>query len=144
MDIIPLVTFGVAVLGAGLGIINTWNAISQRKLRLRVTPAHLITPQGLAFSIETINLSTFPVTVAEAGFTFAGPKKQRFVLANPMFLDGGTWPRRLGSRESFTIVVDPRDMIHAREKIAKAYIRTACGEVILGNSPALQQVAAGA
>jgi hypothetical protein len=59
------ITMGAAALGAGLGLMNTWNAMSQRRVRLRVRPAYAtVVPAGaIAFCIEVINLSTFPVTI---------------------------------------------------------------------------------
>jgi hypothetical protein len=63
------ITLGAALLGAGLGIMNTWNSLSQRRVRLRVTPSHaIVVPFGIdMFSIEVVNLSSFSVTVKEVG-----------------------------------------------------------------------------
>ncbi|MBZ9977815.1 hypothetical protein [Mesorhizobium sp. BR-1-1-10] len=68
------VTLGVALLGAGLGIMNTWQAISADRVRLRVKPAYAIGVPGgqVMFSIEVVNLSNFALTVAEVGFTLNG------------------------------------------------------------------------
>ncbi len=49
---------------------NTWQAMSKRRVRLRVRPAHAISaPAGeWMFSIEVVNLSNFALTISEAGF----------------------------------------------------------------------------
>lgn len=63
------ITLGVAMLGAGLGIMNTWQALNANRVKLRVKPAFAIgIPQGQSmFSIEVVNLSNFPITVSEVG-----------------------------------------------------------------------------
>src|ERR1051325_1952455 len=90
-----IITIGAASVGAVLGVMNTINAMSQQRMRVRVTPAFITTPQGepMGFSIEVINLSAFPVTVAEVGFSVGG--NRRVPVQSPRFLDGGTFPCRL-------------------------------------------------
>jgi hypothetical protein len=146
MEALPwkdFITFGAALLGAALGIMNTWNAISQRRLRLRVRPAHAISmPHGTkAFSIEVINLSAFPVTITEVGFALKkGIKKsRRFAVVQPIVIDGGPWPRRLEPRAAVTAYCDPSTLSGA-EPIGKAYAQTSCDEVAYGDSPALEQL----
>ena len=39
MDWIGWVIFGLAVLGAALGVLNTWHSLDQRRVSLRVRPA---------------------------------------------------------------------------------------------------------
>jgi len=137
-------TIGAAVLGAGLGIMNTWQAMSQRWLRLRIRPCHAIAvPHGDdGFSIEIINLSTFSVTINEVGFTDDSQSIKctgRFAITAPMLIDGKPWPRRLNSREAVSVFFTPPSYLRGR-KIGKAYARTACGDVRYGDSPALQQL----
>jgi hypothetical protein len=64
-----MVTLGLAGLGAVLGVMNTWQAMSRERLRLRVRPMQIVSGGGLSFGIEVVNLSSFPVTVEEVGFT---------------------------------------------------------------------------
>ncbi len=139
-----ILTIGAATLGAVLGVMNTWNAMSQRRVRLRVTPVHTIrTLDGATnFAIEIINFSSFALTIEEAGFWLTGENKgRRFPITRPRFFDSdGSWPRRLQSREAVTVHFDPRDAIHARVQIAKVYARTACGSIAYGSSGALEQL----
>ena len=40
-----MTTIALAALGAGLGVMNTWNALSQRRVRLVVRPTYAIDPR---------------------------------------------------------------------------------------------------
>lgn len=144
MDIIQAITFSIAVLGAVLGIINTWHNLDKSKVKLKVIPKHAI-PVGSAdprinFCIEITNLSAFPLTISEAGFMFRG-SEVRASLINQSFPDGSSWPKRLEPRTSATlysqIPAPPAGSI-----IKCAYAMTQCGEVVTGTSVALKQIAA--
>lgn len=71
MTVINGITLALALLGAVLGIINTWHSLDKSRVKLRVRPKHAI-PFGvmderLTFCIEITNLSAFAITVEEAG-----------------------------------------------------------------------------
>jgi hypothetical protein len=135
-----VLTIGAASVGAVLGIMNTWNAMNQRRARLRVTPSFVLTAEGnpLGVSIEVINLSAFPLTVSEVGFS-AG-RGRRIPIQAPTFLDNERLPRRLESREAIAAMFGPGDFEAPRGiKIGDAYARTACGRTIYGGSPAGKQ-----
>lgn len=131
---------GAAIVGAVLGIMNTWNAMNQRKVRLRVRPAYAITTinGAVGFSIEVTNLSTFPVTITEVGATLPGGK--RLLITDPSFADKGSWPRRLEARTVVTAYFEATDLAVAGQRIRKVYACTACGEFRYGSSPALRQL----
>lgn len=137
------ITLGVALLGAGLGVMNTWQAISASRIKLRVKPAYAIAmPHGQSmFSIEVVNLSNFAVTISEVGFTLNGKSldRVRAAVVQPILLDGGPWPRRLEAREAVSVYMDPNYVVQPGNKIGKAYARTACGEARFGVSGALRQ-----
>ncbi|GAA3099618.1 hypothetical protein GCM10010520_51320 [Rhizobium viscosum] len=137
------ITLGVAMLGAGLGIMNTWQALNANRVKLRVKPAFAIgIPHGQSmFSIEVVNLSNFPITVSEVGFTLDGNniKRPRAAVVRPILIDGGAWPRRLVAREAVSIYLDHLDLIRPGSKVGLAYAQTACGEVRYGVSEALKQ-----
>lgn len=139
-------TFAAAIIGAVLGIMNTWNSLNQRRVRLRVTPKHTISvPDGQrGFAIEVINLSAFAVTVDEVGFEIGGrnvTKNPRAVIAYPDLPDGKPWPRRLEPREDVSVHLNVAHMaVHRGKKIGRAYATTACDETRYGNSPALGQL----
>jgi hypothetical protein len=158
-------TISCAVLGAVLGVINTWHGLNQRRVKLKVVPkvAYPVSraesglkvgymevtdpsvfpvtqPGGPEMGcIEVTNLSAFPVTVREVGFTIDGDprKKTRDAIFQPIVRDGGSWPRRLESRASVSLYFNWRRL---KRKSKKAYVLTDCGEVGYGNSPALKSM----
>jgi hypothetical protein len=135
-------TISAAAVGAVLGIMNTWNSMSLRRVRLRVSPAHAIAPHfdGDMFVIEVTNLSAFPVTISEVGFSRRADKGRRAAVAMPMVTDGKAWPRRLEAREAVTLLVPVDNLYGERAAFGRAYAHTACGEFRYGTSPALKQL----
>ncbi len=143
--IVQAVTFAIAVLGAVLGIINTWHNLDKSRVKLKVRPAHAI-PVGAAnptinFSIEVTNLGAFAVTVCDVGVFFRGTD-ERASFIQPFIADGGSWPRRLEPRSSVTICGQRPESLPGH-RIKCAYARTQCGVTKTGNSPALKQIAQG-
>ncbi len=138
------ITLGAALLGAGLGIMNTWHAISARRVRLRVRPSFAIGPAGQQmFSIEVVNLSSFPLTISEVGFSLDWrdiDRGSRAAVTMPIVIDRKPWPRRLEAREAVSLYFDPPDPGRGGKMIGKAYAQTSCGEVCYGTSPALRQL----
>lgn len=128
-----MVTFGLALLGAVLGVINTWRAVNRDRMKLRVRFVHGFSinaphmPDKM-IGVEVTNLSTFPVTIQETGLHIVA-SKHRAVLIPPTLLDGGDWPRRLESREQVTTYFDsaglPRDV-----EYSNVFATTACGVTV--------------
>lgn len=145
MTLFDAFTFAIAVLGAILGLINTWHAIDRTRVKLKVTPKHAIPVGGmdkrLTFCIEVTNLSTFAVTVNDVG-VFYKRTLERASYINPILLDTGGWPRRLESRSSVTVYGE-RPILKVGHKFKCAYARTACGVTCTGTSPAFKQIADG-
>lgn len=61
------ITLAIAAVGAVLGFINTWRAVDQSRVKLKVVPKHAI-PFGamndqLRFCIEVMNQGAFAVTI---------------------------------------------------------------------------------
>jgi hypothetical protein len=140
-------TIGCAALGAGLGIINTITSLNQRRVKLRVIPkmaagfgagvlSHKteLLPNSVP-AIEVINLSAFPVTIAEAGFTLRG-STARVVCPPPAVIDKKPWPRRLESRESVTVYFPACEF---PKNLNLAYAETDCEEKHFGSSPSLKK-----
>jgi hypothetical protein len=69
------ITLAIAVLGAVLGVINTWLGLDKSRVKLRVAPAHAIPVGGadprLQFCLTISNLSAFSVTIEEAGILYS-------------------------------------------------------------------------
>jgi len=93
------------------------------------------------FAIEVINRSSFPVTITEFGFELEGTSKRAVPTAQ--FIDGGSLPRRLDSREALTAYFDTGDLFDVKQQgfqLRRAFVSTACGVTARGSSPALRQV----
>jgi len=140
------VTLSIAVLGAALGIINTANNLNQQKVKLRVTPklAFMFPPYAQTVElgcIEVTNLSAFPVTVNQIGFTLDGgrlsKKKQKLVITAPRMSDNGPFPRRLESREAMTCYLELRDL---KRSIGRAFAMTDCEEVAYGGNSSIKSM----
>lgn len=143
ITIIEAVTLSIALLGAVLGLVNTWHSLDESRVKLKVRPAHAI-PVGtvnpaLTFCIEVTNLSTFSVTVCDVGVFYRGTSK-RGSIVTPFLIDGGKWPRRLEPRSSVTVYSERPDSTPI-QRIKCAYARTECGVTKTGTSPALKQIA---
>lgn len=143
LDLKDLITFGLALLGAVLGVMNTWRAISRDQPKVKVIPKHAI-PVGAAnsqinFSIEAVNLSTFAITITEMGLLHRGTQT-RSALLPPVLIDGGPWPRRLEPRTTVT-VFGHLDLVSSKHPIRCAYAKTDCGLTFRGTSRALAQLA---
>ena len=144
MTIIQGITLAIAVLGAVLGLINTWQALDKSRVKLRVIPKHAV-PVGaadtrLTFCIEITNLSAFALTIGEAGVFYRGTDR-RGAYAQPVLIDGNGWPRRLEPRSSVTVYGQP-PFSSDGHPLKCAYARTECGVTKTGTSPAFKQLAA--
>ena len=144
MSILEAVTLAVAVLGAALGLINTWHAIDKKRVKIRVRPKHAI-PVGAAnpqitFCIEITNLSEFSITIDEAGVFYKGTDA-RGAYTKPILIDGKPWPRRLEPRSSVTVYGQP-PQAKPGHPLKCAYARTECGVTSTGTSPAFKQLVA--
>lgn len=142
-EVKDFITIALASIGAVLGILNAWGAYDKDRPRIRVNPRQVV-PVGptvdsrARLAIEVTNLSWFPLTVSEVGVLFRGISERGAVI-EPVLYDGGTFPRRLDSRTSFTAYLHPEAFVGTRHRVRAAYAKTDCGLTFTGNSPALQQ-----
>jgi hypothetical protein len=140
-----ITTFGLASVGAVLGVLNTWNSLSQRRVRLVVRPTFATTLDGSGptmLSIAVTNLSSFPLTINEVGYTGRQGAKRgsRAAILQPQIIDGKPWPRRLESREAVSVYFGVEQVHRHPGLLAKAYAKTDCGVYAYGTSPALDQL----
>lgn len=136
------ITFAIAVLGAALGILNTWRAFDRDKIRIRVSPRWAISYWGsemtTRFCLEITNLSYIPITIDQVGFDLRKPKAH-ILFFIPEFIDGGKIPRRLEPRSSFTAYAPAgTEEKKSFADVKCAFAKTACGVVSRGTSPALK------
>jgi len=135
-----------AIVGAVLGLWNFVQNFWQKRVRLRVIPK-LSTIRGSGFlsstkdpipdgfaCVEVVNLSAFPVTIAEVGFSLAGGKFDRAaVIPNPTTL----LPKRLEPRES--IDIRATQSLGFPKKARRAYAQTQCKHTRYGDSDVLEK-----
>lgn len=137
-------TIATASVGAVLGVLNYWNQLSQRRVRLIVRPLYAQPTNGgpTMFAVEVTNLSAFAITVAEVGLTgWAGAKNgARSAIVMPILIDNKPWPRRLEPRSAVSGYFDPRELRPDPKMFSKAYAKTECGVYVYGRSPALRQL----
>jgi hypothetical protein len=145
-------TTAAAIVGAITGSVGTllgvWNLVQtllQRRVRLKVVPKSTairgnaflssvreLLPNGFA-CIQVTNLSAFPVTVAEVGFSLNRDNGRAFIVPDPMNL----LPKRLEPRESLD--VRGTRMLGFPDRAKLAYATTQCGHTSYGDSPVLSE-----
>jgi hypothetical protein len=131
------ITFGIAVIGAVLGIINTWKSLDRDRVRLNVIPTLGFTSHGeTLLCVEVVNLGHLPVTVQQIGFLMRGTSE--WLYSPPKFLHGERLPYRLEPRASFTAHYGNLEGEPRLNTVTKAFAKTACGRTFKGTSKALQ------
>ena len=132
------------ILGAVLGIINTWHQMRKNKIRLKIIPSHAIPVGAIAsaninFGIEVVNLSDFAVTITDVGFVLKNKSKATLLpvisIDQPKEL-----PIRLEPRTSYKKYFSKSVVDTGEVRIKSAYANTECGETITGTSGALKQL----
>src|SRR5437868_4640697 len=100
-----------AIVGGFLGVFNLVRSFSKDRVRLRVTPKLTQIRQGAFVSssrdvlphsfatIEVTNLSAFPVTIDEVGFSLYGREERAVIIPDPVHV----LPKRLEPRESIDV-----------------------------------------
>lgn len=131
------ITLAVALVGAVLGVMNTWRNLNQDRLRLIVKPTQAYFDNGShRLSIDVINLSTFPVTLTHYGFFMRGTN--RHIQFIPEFARGETLPIRLEPRTSVTAFLrHGAAEVDGFAFVRSAYVLTACGNTVEATSNAL-------
>lgn len=139
------ITLSIAVLGATLGLMNTWRNFDRDRVKLQVIPKHAvpvgaIAHQPIQLCIDVTNFSTFPLTITEVGVLYHSTSKRGAVI-NPIIIDGGPFPRKLEPRTSFTAYLAEEAISDMDDySVRCVYAQTDCGVMVTGNSPALQQL----
>jgi hypothetical protein len=129
------VTFGLALLGAALGVINIWRAIDHDRVRLRLRVQGYVTSHGESgMCVEVVNLSSFAVTVSQVAFDMRGGKLIFFILPTTI-MGGKCAPQRLESRASFTTHFPAgKEKCEGMVNVTRVFATTACGEKFTGTS----------
>jgi hypothetical protein len=155
-DLKDKVTLAIALLGALLGVVNTWNSWSQKRVKLRVLPKYAGNyPESMGNSadrkgkvsslygergcIEVMNDSEFPVTIAEIGFSYPKDRTKKSRRAIGVRKADGTWlPWRLEAHQSEVGYFPLSGVLGPGAKLV--YAHTDCGKVVYGTSPAFKEM----
>lgn len=134
---IAALAFGL--LGASLGILNTWHSLSRDTIRLRVRLVGIIPIMGVQRgAIEVTNLSYFPVTINAVGFTMRPDSfhMQVLIARTP---GGESLPQRMEPRTQITVLLAP-DTLDKPDfaRAQRAYATTACGKRFVGSKKNLR------
>lgn len=122
------------LLGAVLGIMNTWKAYIRDKPHVRVKLISYIERHtdidALAFEIT--NLSMFPITIEEIGVIPKKASDRRYAIDRDGFDCDFPFPCRLESRTSFTARLKPitENRIWS-ERPKFVYARTGCSLIFI-------------
>lgn len=136
-DIITLV---IAIIGAGLGVFNTWASHRDRGERIKVVPKWALAPGFSGLSFNVINLGTGPVTIHEVGILIGRSRNElphRLSIPNHKIADGPHFPVKIERGGSINITIEATDI--PKKDYRKAYAMTALGKIFRGSSPALKQ-----
>lgn len=145
-DLFDVITLAIALVGAVLGVFSTWRVWLNDRVRVRVKVSYGLAgipgpndhPRTLA--IDVVNLSAFPVTIVEVGFTLVD-MPNRLGLALPEFLGGNRLPVRLEARTSATVIQPLVAFKHEHlVLLERAYVRTACGVTCKSGRDVLRQL----
>ena len=149
METKDVVTLAIALLGAVLGVPNTWQRWKQRRVRLTITPDEAVPVTGLPHkhaTLKILNLSSFPVTIENAGFILRDggrhflkeTTRKREVVGRYHYFDREDPPQQLQPRASLHVVVTDHDVSELKGlSIKKSFATTACGTTKYGKSLAL-------
>ena len=151
-----------ALVGAVLSVFNFLKAREADRVRLLVTPASAfsvgfgengeeqyltssekylrndVPPDSIAISV--VNLSKFPVTVSDAGFTKRNGR--RASIYDPIRKAGLEWPARLEPRNSITLYVRSDEVlgIDSFDLLEAVYVVTECGTTTKGTSGMFEEM----
>jgi hypothetical protein len=120
---------GIAMLGAGLGILNYYRSVVKDRVNLKLNVSHYIIPRiagGTAngLNVEVINLGFIPVTISNAYIEL----KDKKIYTDLSTLYGQNLPARIESRESMSIRFAPELNDDLRILEARSVlVKTACG-----------------
>lgn len=158
MKPLEIVTLLTAILGAALGVLNTWHTYSRSRVKLKVAskighrttsgpifaanltpaPPGLDVSKGSFVGIEIVNHSPFPVTVTEFGFLDG---TNRHILNNPQLSGGRTMPPRLEFRESVCACVPLAEIPLELLSRVIPYCSTECGTIAKGRNKVWREYA---
>ncbi|WP_395008569.1 hypothetical protein [Undibacterium sp.] len=127
ITLLQAITLAVAAVGAVLGIINTWRAIDNDRVKLLITPVWRIHDVGDDYIVaRVINRSSFDVTIVDVGFNFWFSGKHAQAFPGGGF--GKSLPYKLEARTSAIFYLIASTSVDKRIwRISGVYVHTDCG-----------------
>jgi len=155
MTDVETITLILAVVGTVLGVLNTVHQYRQTKVKLRVIPKALLIEGRTSLStsrrevpdrcnnlcVEVINLSSFPVTIAEVGFRYRWTGNRGLMFQPRTSEEGKSLPIELQSRRSVTVFANSDELPDAFDgphRVRCVYAMTSCDTTVFGSSPAFK------
>jgi hypothetical protein len=134
------ITLGIALLGATLGVLNTWHSFYRDRLRVTVSPRKAFSKgREPRICFEIINRGYLPVTISGIGLRLRKPRHREFFAFIAKTIDGETLPQRLEPRTSITLFMSVgADHDPLIREATDAFVTTACGQTFRGNSQTLR------
>ncbi|PYI93291.1 MAG: hypothetical protein DME97_06015 [Verrucomicrobia bacterium] len=157
------ITLAIAILGAGLGIINLLIDLRRNRVSLRVIPklyasgvkrgsyswnisdSDMVNADELTgerrLCVEVQNDGNKVVTVDTVGFMRKG-SSHRFVILRPILADNKSLPMRLEPGDSFIAYSSftPQELWKAQGHVDYAIAETATDRIFKGTSPILEEL----
>lgn len=134
------ITLGIALLGAVLGVLNTWRDFERDRLCVSVSPRKAFASgQEPRICFEIVNRGYLPVTISMIGLRLRRPRHQEFFYFPTRTLDGESLPQRMEPRTSITLFMQVgADRDPLMREAQDAFVTTACGRTFRGNSQTLR------
>lgn len=148
-EIIKYITIIIAVIGAVLGVLNTWQNYRKEQIKLIVNPSNINVHymnsnemvDELKIGIEVVNISSFPVTLVQLGFAkfYRFTNKLKGSKSIPLHFknfENKKLPHRLDSLDSVTFYLDKEYLVRKDlfENDKYAFAQIASGKFFKGTS----------
>ncbi|QPJ61713.1 MAG: hypothetical protein G3M70_07360 [Candidatus Nitronauta litoralis] len=137
---------GIAIIGAGLGILNTWKVYDRDRIKIKVLPMSiLIVNPGHIDERPRLGIKIINVGLVSATITSVGLKMKdgaNMVFMEPQITNGKRLPLTLEPRSSITVSTDqdPELKDFRYKNVISAFAQTECENTFTGKSKALKQV----
>ena len=139
--VIQGISLAIALFGAALGVYNAWQANLRDRTRIKTSVGIMKLKDGRSlFSVEVVNLSTFPVTISEIALSAPEGRGTRFCFIPP-FADGTTLPVVINARASRVFSMAPVEQHRDALALTKwLLVKTGDERVFKSTSPMLRSL----
>ncbi len=141
-----LVSFGLALLGSILGLIQTVLQFTKTRVRMRVRcyPLAELKPGNVIKEyacVEVANLSAFPITIKSISFEHRMKQSGCMSVLGGACLDGKRLPLRVDPRDAIQVCYDNIDgIVCTIKQCSRVIVKTACGATRFGQLKSYQHI----